>query len=56
MIDIIPVYSTQLESKLGTEVATELLNETPTSIAACENENTIIEQAKKSIHTKKFKA
>ena len=56
MIGTIPFYSTQLESKPRTDVETELLNETPASIANCNNDNYIIEQAKKSIHTKKFKA
>ena len=56
MIGKIPFYSTQLENKPGTDVETEFLNETPSSIAPCNNENYIIEQAKKSIHTKKFKA
>ena len=56
MIGTIPFYSTELESRPGTDVETELLNETPASIAACNNENYIVEQAKKSIHTKKFKA
>ena len=56
MIGTIPTYPTQLESKSGTDVEPEFPNETSASIAVCNNENDIIEQAKKSIHTKKFKA